>query len=172
MLILKKYVKWLVQIIDAINLVAQWVCYRLLEIIVIVMQVVLRFIFNSPTKWSEEAAMISLVWFGMLAVAIGVRRHTHISIMFFRDLLPPFGGWMLDILAQLLILTFAFILFTNGSELMMLAGKTRLPASQIPKYLLYLSAMTGGGLMMLNALANLVAGPLNVANDASLESLS
>ena len=35
-----------------LNLVAQFVCYRLLELIVvvIVMQVILRFGFNSPTK--------------------------------------------------------------------------------------------------------------------------
>ncbi len=161
-------------IVDGVNLVAQWICYRLLELIVvvIVLQVVLRFIFNSPTKWSEEAAMISLVWFGMLAVAIGVRRHRHIAITFFRDLLPPRGGIALDIFAQLMILTFALILFTNGSDLMALAGKTRLPASQIPKNLLYLSAMTGGALMALNALTNLIAGPLNDGDNSAPESTS
>lgn len=151
----------LVRLVDAINLVAQFICYRLLEaiVVVIVMQVVLRFVFNSPTKWSEEAAMLDLVWFGMLAVAIGVRRQRHIAITYFRDLLPERGALVLDIFAQLTILTFAAILILSGSELMAIAGKTRLPASQIPKYLLYLSAMIGGGLMGLNALANLIAGP-------------
>lgn len=151
----------LTRLVDVINRVAQFICYRLLELIVAVifMQVVLRFVFNSPTKWSEEAAMISLVWFGMLAVAIGVRRHRHIAITFLRDLLPERGATALDVFAQLIILAFAGILILNGSELMAIAGKTRLPASQIPKHLLYLSAMVGGILMALNALANLVGGP-------------
>ncbi|PHS04320.1 MAG: hypothetical protein COA78_16800 [Blastopirellula sp.] len=160
---LQEKIRTLSRVVDQVNLVAQFICYRLLEIIVIVivLQVVLRFVFNSPTKWSEEAAMISLVWFGMLAVAIGVRRHRHIAITFFRDLLPPRGGLVLDIFAQLMILAFALILITNGSELMAIAGKTRLPASQIPKIYLYLSAMTGGLLMAINAITNLLAGPLN-----------
>ncbi len=164
----------LARVVDGINLLAQFICYRLLEIIVfvIVMQVVLRFVFNSPTKWSEEAAMISLVWFGMLAVAIGVRRHRHIAITFFRDLLPPRGALVLDIFAQIIILTFAMILIFNGSELMAITGKARLPASQIPKFLLYMSAMAGGGLMALNALTNLVAGPLNDDHRSVPESTS
>ncbi len=166
--------KPLARLVDAINLVAQFICYRLLELIVvvIVMQVVLRFVFNNPTKWSEEAAMISLVWFGMLAVAIGVRRHRHIAITFLRDLLPPRAAIVLDVFAQLMILGFALILIVNGSELMAIAGKTRLPASQIPKFLLYLSAMAGGGLMALNALANLTVGPLSDGQNVKPESTS
>lgn len=154
--------KLLATIVDWINMVAQFICYRLLELIVvvIVMQVVLRFVFNSPTKWSEEAAMLSLVWFGMLAVAIGVRRHRHISITFFRDLLPRRGGVALDVFAQVIILIFAMILITNGSDLVAIAGQSKLAASQLPKSFLYFSAMTGGGLMAINALTNLLAGPL------------
>lgn len=150
-------------IVDGINLLAQFICYRLLELIVIVtvMQVVLRFVFNSPTKWSEEVAMICLVWFGMIAVAIGVRRHSHISIMFLRDRLPDKGRMLLDAIAQIAILAFSVVLISKGWDLVGIAGKTRLPASQIPKSLLYFSAMTGGGLMCLNAIANLVVGPLS-----------
>lgn len=161
----------LAQVVDWVNLAAQFICYRLLEaiVIVIVLQVFLRFVLNSPTKWSEEVAMFCLVWFGMLAVAIGVRRHCHIAITFLRDLLPPRGGVALDIFAQAVILIFAMILILNGSELMGVAGKTRLPASQIPKLYLYLSATFGGGLMALNALTNLLAGPLDAPRATPVE---
>lgn len=171
MLKLQKYLRYLESVVDIVNFGTQWICYRLLELIVCVtvLQVVLRFGFNSPTKWSEEASMISLVWFGMLAVAIGIRRHNHIAITFFRDLLPRQGGVLLDMIAQVLILAFALILITNGSDLMAIAGETKLSASGLPKYLLYLSAMVGGGLMALNALTNMIVGPLGTDRSAPLE---
>lgn len=159
---IKQIANQFARIVSQLNAFAEWVCFQLLYVIVVVIvwQVFLRFVLNSPTKWSEEVAMISLVWFGMLAVAVGVHQHRHIAITYFRDLLPRSGGLALDIFAQLMILALALILIVNGSELVALAGKTRLPASGLPKNLLYLSAMTGGVLMALNALANLFVGPL------------
>ena len=150
------FAKSLLKFAKFLNLVAQFVCYRLLELIVvvIVMQVILRFGFNSPTKWSEEVALISLVWFGMLAAAICVQRDTHVSITFFYDLLPNRGRFALELIIQLLIGSFALILIVNGYQLVALTGSVKLPASQLPKGLLYLSAMFGGSLMLVNALRN------------------
>ncbi len=163
--------KQIATIVDGANLVAQFICYRLLELIVIVtvLQVILRFGFNNPTKWSEEVAMISLVWFGMLAVAIGVRRHSHISIMFFRDLLPPSGRQVVDALAQIAILIFASILIFKGWDLVTVTGRSRLPASQLPKSWLYFSAFSGGCLMGLNAITNLVTRSLSTDTNPEAE---
>lgn len=146
------------KLINLFNGMAQFVCYRLLEVIVfvIVLQVVLRFGFNNPTKWSEEAALICLVWFGMLAAAICVKRHTHVAITFFSDMLPRVIQTSLNIFTQIVILVFALVLIINGYELAELTGPVRLPASQIPKSLLYLSAVVGGILMLINAISNLI----------------
>ena len=157
MKIFSVFTKSLLNLAKFLNSVAQFVCYRLLELIVvvIVMQVILRFGFNSPTKWSEEVALISLVWFGMLAAAICVQRDSHVSITFFFDLLPTRGQFTLDLIIQLLIASFALILIVNGYQLVALTGSVKLPASQLPKGLLYLSAMFGGSLMLVNAIRNL-----------------
>lgn len=154
---------FLLKLSKLFNSVAQFVCYRLLELIVvvIVMQVILRFGFNSPTKWSEEVALICLVWFGMLAAAICVQRNTHVSITFFNDLLPNRGQFVLELIVQLLIGSFATILIVNGYQLVSLTGSVRLPASQIPKGLLYLSAMFGGALMLINTIQNFFESLIN-----------
>lgn len=148
--------------VDGLNGIASWICNRLLELIVAItfMQVVLRYVFNSPTKWSEEAAMLCLVWYGMLATAICVRTHHHVAIVFFRDLLGETGGIVLDVFAHLVILGFALVLLFSGTKLVDLAGVTLLPASGIPKSLLYYSALTGGFLIALNALTNILTRSL------------
>ena len=117
MSVISIFARSLLKFAKFLNLVAQFVCYRLLELIVvvIVMQVILRFGFNSPTKWSEEVALISLVWFGMLAAAICVQRDTHVSITFFYDLLPNRGRFALELIIQLLI--GSFCLDSNSKRL-------------------------------------------------------
>ncbi|MEX3010437.1 TRAP transporter small permease [Hoeflea sp. TYP-13] len=174
MLALPSAIQSLARFVDMLNRIARSACNRLLELIVAVtfMQVVLRYIFNSPTKWSEEAAMLCLVWYGMLATAICVRDHHHIAIVFFRDLLGKTGGYVLDVFAHLIILCFALVLLFSGSKLVDLAGVALLPASGIPKYLLYYSAFTGGALIVLNAITNIVTGSLRPDEFAEPETTS
>jgi len=76
--------------LDGLNRLAALICHLLLVAItaVTVAQVFLRFALNSPTSWSEEIALLFLIWFGLLAVAVGIRRHEHVAITFLRDLLP------------------------------------------------------------------------------------
>lgn len=148
--------------IDAANGLAALVCYGLLGVItaVSVLQVFLRFVLNSPTSWSEEIAILCLIWFGLLAVAIGVRRHEHIAIMAFRDVLPARVAWLLDLMAQVAIAVFMFTVVYFGRDLVALVGVQALPASGWPRSLLYIPAVIGGALGFINALANIVLGDL------------
>lgn len=148
------------RLLEGLARLTELACHALLVVIVLVtvMQVALRFLLDSPTSWSEEVALLCLVWFGMLAVALGVREHGHIAITALRDALPRAPAAALDILAEGLVLLFAMFLTIRGGDLVSLAGAQLLPASQLPKLWLYLPASVGGGLMALNALGNLVLG--------------
>ncbi|MCZ0964029.1 TRAP transporter small permease [Paracoccus benzoatiresistens] len=121
-----------------------------------VMQVFLRFVMNSPTSWSEEIALLCLIWFGFLAVAVGIRRHEHVAITFLRDLLPLPLALALDYLAQLTMAGFMLVVVLYGMDLITLAGVQVLPASGWAKNLLYYPAAAGGCLGVVNALANIV----------------
>ena len=123
----------LARIVDTINAIAALVCHALLVIItsVTVLQVFLRYVLNRPTSWSEEIALFGLIWFGLLAVAIGVRRHEHVAITFLRDMSPPLLATALDYLAQLCIIVFMFVVMFYGHDLITLAGVQVLPASRL-----------------------------------------
>lgn len=158
-------VRWL----DGVNQIAAIGCHILLVVIcmVTVLQVFLRFVLNSPTSWSEEVALLCLIWFGLLAVAVGVRRHEHVAITFLRDLLPGPLALALDYLAQASMAVFMFVVMYFSRDLITLAGVQVLPASGLPKTLLYLPACIGGGLGLLNALANIVLRSLGPESSAT-----
>ena len=142
--------------VDGVNVVASWACHALLVVItgVTCMQVFLRFALNRPTSWSEEIALLCLIWFGLLAIAVGIRRHEHVAITFLRDLLPATLATALDHAAQILIAGFMLAVLVYGQDLLALAGRQLLPASGLPKQWLYLPTLAGGALGVFNAIAN------------------
>ena len=74
--------------IDGVNRLAAFACHFLLTIItlVTVLQVFLRFFLSRPTSWSEEIALLCLIWFGPVS-------YTHLDV-YKRQLLHQFlGRW-------------------------------------------------------------------------------
>ncbi len=51
-------------------------------------QVFTRKFFDYSIRWSEEVPLILMIWFGFIAMAIGVREHLHISIEMVYRLFP------------------------------------------------------------------------------------
>ena len=147
-----------IRTIDAANSVAAVVCALLLIAItgVTAMQVFLRYALNAPTSWSEEVALLLLIWFGLIAVAIGIRRNEHLAITFLRDRMPQPLARALDYGAQVGMLVFMGVVLWFGQDLIALAGRQLMPASGLPKGWLYIPAIVGGGLGVVNALANLL----------------
>lgn len=145
-------------LVDGVNRLAALACHGLLVVItaITVMQVFLRFVLNRPTSWSEEIVLLCLIWFGLLAVAVGIRRHEHVAITFLRDLLPAPLALALDYAAQLSMAGFMFAVTFYGADLIALTGVQVLPASGLPKALLYYPPIVGGTLGVFNALANVV----------------
>lgn len=48
--------------------------------IALIIQVFSRYLFASPTVWSEELALLVFVWVAMLAIALAVRRGEHLTL--------------------------------------------------------------------------------------------
>lgn len=60
------------------------VCALLLCFLVasVFLEVLIRYVIHAPTAWTEEVARFILVWFGLLAAAVGARRGMHFAIRF------------------------------------------------------------------------------------------
>jgi TRAP-type C4-dicarboxylate transport system permease small subunit len=43
-------------------------------------EVLIRYVISAPTAWTEEVAQFILVWYGLLAAAVGARKGIHFAI--------------------------------------------------------------------------------------------
>ncbi len=159
------------RVLTWIDRLAEFVCHVLLVIIVAVtaLQVALRFLLNRPTSWSEEIALLLLVWFGMIAIAIGVRRHGHIAITALRDRLPARAARAMDFLAEGLLLVFSLVLFWQSFALIALAGVQLMPATGLSRAWLYYPVFVGGLLMSINAGVNIILGRVSGPSPETIE---
>jgi TRAP-type C4-dicarboxylate transport system permease small subunit len=80
-------------------------------------QVINRYNPNLNTPWTEEVAIILLVWFGLTGAAIGIRKDAHIGMEFVVNTLPPKVRRILRIFVQFIVMTFAVFLFYTGIQL-------------------------------------------------------
>jgi TRAP-type C4-dicarboxylate transport system permease small subunit len=122
-----------------------------------VFQVVMRYVFNKPTSWSEEITLFTLVWFGYVAMAIGVRKDTHISLEFLYDHLGAKGKKILDIVRYSLLLALALMMTYYSFPMIKIGMTNAMPATGISRAVLYAPALFGGLLMSLFSLVNLIA---------------
>ncbi|MTI18959.1 TRAP transporter small permease [Rhodobacteraceae bacterium RKSG542] len=150
--------KALQRTLKLIDTIMEWTCHALLTgiLAVTVMQVFLRFIVNNPTSWSEEVALLMLIWFGLIGCGIMVGRNGHIAITYFRDILPRGNGIYLDLFADVAVLVFSLFLVSVSGDLIKLVGYQIMPASGLSRAWLYWPVAAGGCLMVLNGTVNLL----------------
>ncbi len=102
-------------------------------------QVVMRYVFNSAPSWTEELCRYSFIWCAYFGVSLGVKRNAHISVMAAVDLLPKKEQKVMHVVANLIFLAFAILIFVLGwkvtGQIKMLGRKS--PAMEIPMWYVY-----------------------------------
>jgi len=59
------------------------------EVIILLVGIIARGVFQSPLIWSDELASIIFLWLAMLGAAIAVQRSAHMRLTFFVSFLSP-----------------------------------------------------------------------------------
>lgn len=144
--------------IRILHTMVERVCVALLVmmIIVTVYQVFMRSVVNRSASWSEEAALLMMIWFGYLGMALGIREDVHISIEFVFDRLPRRLQIALETIGRILIGVFSFAMLRQGIRLSVISSVQRLPATRLPRSSLYIILILSGFLMLIYILEALV----------------
>lgn len=79
--------------------------------IVIVVEVLRRFVFDYSSIWGEEAARYAFIYLVWIGAAVGVRNRSHIRFTILIDMLPPRGAAAMSIIGNVAIMCFAVIAF-------------------------------------------------------------
>ncbi len=89
------------------------VCVGLL-VLDVLWQVFTRRVLNNPSKWTEELAVILLVWVALLGAAVALGRGAHLGIDYFASKLSYKKRVFTEIISFVLIALFAIYVMVYG----------------------------------------------------------
>ncbi|ASN06278.1 TRAP transporter small permease [Virgibacillus necropolis] len=143
------------RIIAYINIGMKHFLNILLAVLVtsVFLQVIFRFVLNSPLAWTEELARYCLVWLTFLGAAYAMALKQHIGVEFFTNLFPEVGKKILYVCATLVSLMFFIIIIYQGFNLATSAMSQMSPALQIPMGLIYMVLPISGLFLAINLIS-------------------
>ena len=108
-----------------------------LILILVIAQVAMRYLFNSPLVWSEELAVYVMVWMTFIGSVICMRDNEHIEVTILTDYLPQGLKRAIFVLSRLASAIFLLIVAYYGFELVQENLVVTSAANQINMGLVY-----------------------------------
>ena len=111
-----------------------WICilFGMVMTISTLVGILFRYIMTNPLPWTEELARYTMIWMGLMAVSLGVKRETHLGLNIIVNTLGPRLRFFLKIICRILTGYFLYILMVYGSKMAMQGMHQTMPALQIP----------------------------------------
>lgn len=150
-----KALKWLDENLEVVFLVI----LSAIMVVVIFLQVFMRYVMQNSLSWSEELARFCFIWLVYLGISYGVKRQRHISVDVVLHIFKEKGKIILSIVANILFLAFAIVIVIYGYDIsaQLLSWGQQSPALHIPMGLVYLAAPVGMALTSIRLIQNLVS---------------
>ncbi|CAH1217345.1 Sialic acid TRAP transporter permease protein SiaT [Paenibacillus plantiphilus] len=124
--------------------------------VIIIAQILCRFVFEIPLTWSEEAARYLMVYTVFLGASLALRHHKMIAIEVLPDLLKPSLRRMLKIAIMLISIVFFIILLVQGIDMLEIVQRQVSAAIGITMDIPYFAIPLGALLMIINAIAVII----------------
>jgi TRAP-type C4-dicarboxylate transport system permease small subunit len=86
-------------------------------VLIVFVQVVMRYIFNNAFNWADEAARYLLVWITCLGAACAVREGLHISVVYIKERLSDNLQRYLILITGAIIIAFSIVCLIEGLKL-------------------------------------------------------
>ena len=133
--------------------------------VVVLSQVVMRYVFARPNPWTEELSRFGFIWVSMLGAALAVELRTHFVFDQLVGMFRPKLQAVVRICSTAFVALMAVALIVLGVELFVLASSQRSPALNLPVSWIYASVPVAGLLMLLHIAAGLDTVLGNKAED-------
>ncbi|MCX7786419.1 MAG: TRAP transporter small permease [Spirochaetes bacterium] len=144
------------RIVDQANSTAKWLCYgtATIMIIMVVLQVLFRYVIKVSLSFSEELARFMFIWTVFLGSTIALRQRAHVSIEILVARLPKTTKRWFITLANTLSFVFYLTLIVYGIVMVTHAASQTSPALGLSMGYVYLSVPVSGVLFLLNHIVN------------------
>ncbi len=122
-------------------------------IVIVSTTVFTRYLINFTFRWSDEVALLMMIWFGFLGMALGVKNSVHLSIEFFMSLFPDSYQKYIYKIEDILVGIFGGFMLKYGWDLYNATKATVLPATQWTRGLLFIMLPFSGILIIIYSIA-------------------
>lgn len=123
---------------------------------IIAWQVFARYGLNASPAWAEPAALVLLIWYVMIAAAVGVREGFHIAIVAGVEALPDRLQPVARMAAMGAVLLFGLALGVWGFELVARLWSYAIPTLGLSRGAAYLALPIAGWLMVFFAVEHIL----------------
>jgi len=122
---------------------------------IVFIQVLSRFFLPFSMVWSAELARIMLMWVAFIGASLGLKKGSFIAVRFFVGVLPRRVGTQINIIVQVIILTFILLGLVHGGLFLEFLHKTGQISAQLklPMYYHFGSLAVGFLFMFIHALS-------------------
>jgi TRAP-type C4-dicarboxylate transport system permease small subunit len=124
--------------------------------VVVVYGVVMRYAFNNPPPYVEQVALMLVICVAMFGAAAGVHDVGHIGLDSVVKLLPPKAQLACKAACELLVMAFAVLLLTGGTEMGWSTWSNLIPTLGLSESIRYAPAIIAGFLIILFSLQHLL----------------
>ena len=140
---MKALEQWLTKLIDIII----FFLFSLM-VIVVFMQVILRYLFDMSLAWASEFSQYAMVWMTFLGAALAVKGRDHTRVDYFIQLFPRAWYKYINVLINVVIMIFLIFLIYTSLPVVKAAMQDITPGLGIPYGLVSLSLLVGEVLMI------------------------
>ena len=127
-----------------------------LLVLVILLGVIFRFVFQSPLSWSEELGRYFFIWIIFLGSTLGFLSKSHLGIDIIVKSIPWKFQRIVVILGLLIVLLFLGIVIYYGCILAKMNMNQPSPAMRIPIGYAYAALPVGGLLMSIEVIRMII----------------
>ncbi|MGR5499289.1 TRAP transporter small permease [Vibrio chaetopteri] len=89
-------------------------------VILITIQVIMRYVFQNALSWSEELTLWTFIWFIWVGIAYAFKERKHVKVTFFQDLLPEKIKKYLEVIIDIAIVAFLLTMTYQSYKLITL----------------------------------------------------
>ncbi len=123
-------------------------------VVVIFLQVIMRYVFGNSLAWSEEIARYAFIWLIYIGVSYAVKRNKHLGVDAFGMMFERKGRLVIAFIANISFLIFALVMTYYGIDIVSRVTRTS-AALQIPLMWVYLAPVVGMILTAIRLLQNM-----------------
>ena len=128
------------------------VCLAFMSILVF-LNVVLRYVFNSGITWSGELSQIMFVWLVFLGAILAYKDNSHLGVDVVVKRLPKKISFVVYIIGELIFIWILYLLLKGSIKMTAVSMQTLSPATHLPMGYIYgigILLSVGIGIMLIS----------------------